>query len=306
MSRHHRSHTALRPSLLALTLAMAWSGHVLAERSDRSLSLRNLDAPRIDWRLAAASEAVTDPVAMAAQHSLDADGRTELAPPLSVAQVRGLGLPSGGDVGSEVPTASADLIPVAAPSSSRWKNSASRTIQHITGSLKGWWTVMQDRLLPGGSPSTNAEIGQMAEATRSRHQSANAQLTDYAVEGGFRASAGLVRTDADSWWRSRQDRATLGASYDRLQAAGLLSGASSSLPDSGGSYPYLGAGYSSRLIYKGSPSLLRVNADLGVMSMNSTTSARAGDALSGDRSLDDVMRDMRLRPKIKVSVGYSF
>lgn len=135
-------------------------------------------------------------------------------------------------------------------------------------------------------------------------------LSDYYVEGGFRATAGLLRGDAgQAWWGSGGNGGGLNISLQRLDSLGLLNavGMPGANPDAQ-TTPYLGAGYTNNLTINGTPSAWRFNADLGVVSANASTSTvnRLGQVLQGDRSLDDLVHEMRLRPMVKVSVGYSF
>jgi len=133
-------------------------------------------------------------------------------------------------------------------------------------------------------------------------------LSDYYVEGGFRATAGVLRGDtAQAWWGSGGNGGGLNISMQRLDSLGLMSsiGLTSNLQDAQ-TTPYLGAGYSNSLTINGTPSAWRFNADLGVISVNSSNINRLSQVLQGDRSLDGLVHDMGLRPVVKVSVGYSF
>jgi hypothetical protein len=188
------------------------------------------------------------------------------------------------------------------------------TLQQIGSSLRGLWASMQSRFRltavytpPGNSTSLAGAAEPSPEGGLIRIRSGLQALPDYAVEGGFRATAGLVRTEGDNWWTTHNDRYSSN-SYQRLNASGVLSG--NNLITSETSYrtvrPYLGAGYSSRLVYKGSPSLWRFNADLGLLSVSDPSTTRLSQAIQPDRTVDDVLRDIRLRPTVKVSLGYSF
>jgi hypothetical protein len=129
-------------------------------------------------------------------------------------------------------------------------------------------------------------------------------LSDYYIEGGFRATAGLLRGETgQAWWSSGDNGGGLNLSLQHVDSLGLL-GAPSNQSSADGSgqqtMPYLGAGYTSRLSFNGAPSSWRINADLGFVSINSS---KAGQS---DKSLDELVHEMRLRPIVKVSVGYSF
>jgi hypothetical protein len=135
-------------------------------------------------------------------------------------------------------------------------------------------------------------------------------LSDYYVEGGFRATAGLLRGDTgQAWWGSGDNGGGLNLSLQRLDTLSLPdSPAMRTSSDTAGqqTMPYLGAGYSSRLVAKGVPSAWRFNADLGIITINSNNIGRISQVIQGEKNLDALVRDLRLRPVIKVSVGYSF
>jgi hypothetical protein len=127
-------------------------------------------------------------------------------------------------------------------------------------------------------------------------------LSDYYLEGGFRATAGVLRGDTgQSWWASEGHGGGLNLSLQRLDNLNL---ASVNTSQDQQTTPYLGAGYSNSLTLNGTPSAWRFNADLGLVSIN--TNNHVGQVVQGDRTLDELVREMRLRPVVKVSVGYSF
>jgi hypothetical protein len=134
-------------------------------------------------------------------------------------------------------------------------------------------------------------------------------LSDYYVAGGFRATAGLLRGETgQAWWGSGDNGGGLNLSLQRLDTLSLMGNpASRASADTGQqTMPYLGAGYSSRLMAKGAPSAWRFNADLGLITVNSSNINRITQVLAGDKGLEELAHDLRLRPVIKVSVGYSF
>lgn len=136
-------------------------------------------------------------------------------------------------------------------------------------------------------------------------------LSDYYVEGGFRATAGLLRGETgQAWWSSGDTGGGLNLSLQRLDGLGLLGSPNNSpSSDTNGqqTMPYVGAGYSSQLNFKGSgASPWRFNADLGLITINSSNINRISQVFQGEKNLDELVRDLRLRPVIKVSVGYSF
>jgi hypothetical protein len=128
-------------------------------------------------------------------------------------------------------------------------------------------------------------------------------LSDYYVEGGFRATAGVLRGDTgQAWWSDGDTGGGLNLSVQRLDTLGL--------PGQGNqdqqTMPYVGAGFSSGVGIWGLSNAWRFNADLGLVGMRNGALDNTSRALQGDRSLDELVRDLRLRPLVKLSVGYSF
>jgi hypothetical protein len=133
-------------------------------------------------------------------------------------------------------------------------------------------------------------------------------LSDYYISGGFRATAGLVQGEVgQAWWAGgdASDGNSLNLSLQRIDRLNLVTSTSQSdlKPKT---TPYLGAGYSTRLTTRNIPSVWRFNADLGLITINSNNIERITQVLQGDRPLEALIRDLRLRPVIKVSVAYSF
>lgn len=135
-------------------------------------------------------------------------------------------------------------------------------------------------------------------------------LSDYYVEGGFRATAGFLRGETgQAWWSSGDNGGGLNLSLQRLDSLGMLGSldarARANAQD-GGTSTYVGAGYSTRLNTRKSHSPWRFNADLGLITINSNNIGRITQVLQGDRNIEDIARDLRLRTIVKVSVGYAF
>ncbi len=135
-------------------------------------------------------------------------------------------------------------------------------------------------------------------------------LSDYYFAGGFRATAGLVRGEtSQAWWSSGEHGGGLSLSLQKLDSLGLLGNMDAQARANaldGTTNTYVGAGYSTRLNTRSSFSPWRFNADLGLITINSNNIGRITQVLQGDRRLEDIARDLRLRPLIKVSVGYAF
>jgi hypothetical protein len=127
-------------------------------------------------------------------------------------------------------------------------------------------------------------------------------LSDYYLDGGFRATAGLLSGDTSQpWWAGGISGGGLNLSLQRLSPSGTTTADSSKQTSS-----YIGAGYSTRLNSQGLISPWRFNADLGLISINSNNINRITDILQGDRNFGDIVRDLRFRPVVKVSVRYAF
>lgn len=132
-------------------------------------------------------------------------------------------------------------------------------------------------------------------------------LSDYYIDGGFRATAGMIRGDAvQSWWDGGGGGLNISLQrLDSMNIPGTASGIGLSTLGSS-SVPYIGAGYTTRINTAAIPSSWRFNADLGLISINSNNIGRISRALTGDQSVDSLIRELRFRPLIKFSVGYSF
>ncbi|MGH6647417.1 hypothetical protein [Aquabacterium sp.] len=135
-------------------------------------------------------------------------------------------------------------------------------------------------------------------------------LSDYYFSGGFRATVGLVRGSVtQSTWSDGSDD-TIGSglnlSLQRVDNLGLNDPRNQSFDGENRTLPYVGAGYAASLGAPGSESMWRFNADLGIISVNSNNIGRISRALQGEAGLDEIVRDLRLRPVVKVSVRYAF
>lgn len=133
-------------------------------------------------------------------------------------------------------------------------------------------------------------------------------LSDYYFAGGFRATAGLVRGFSNMpWWPSEQQGATgLNLSMQRLDVLSHPGYDGAATDDHNRTSPYLGAGYSTRLSGLRADSAWRFNADLGLITINSNNIDRLSRALQGDAGVETIIRELRLRPVVKVSVNYAF
>lgn len=131
-------------------------------------------------------------------------------------------------------------------------------------------------------------------------------LADHYVEGGFRATVGLVSGEAgQAWWSSGDHGGGMNLSLQQLDTLGSPLGLRrrNLLPQA---QAYVGAGYSTRTESIGQASTWRFNADFGLLNTDPDSTDRFTGLLLGDRSVSDLVRGLRMRPVVKVSVGYAF
>jgi hypothetical protein len=121
------------------------------------------------------------------------------------------------------------------------------------------------------------------------------------VSGGFRATSGLLLSSSGaslSMATVPRPGWSLSITQQSLSSAGFVDPNA----DSGHAVPYLGVGYTG-LSLKGGWGF---TADVGLMALSPGSGLRLGRVMSGNQSLDDVLRDMRLTPVLQLGVSYSF
>ena len=133
-------------------------------------------------------------------------------------------------------------------------------------------------------------------------------LSDYYFSGGFRATAGLVRGPANlPWWpTSGQATSGLDLSLDGIDVSALPTSGTTTNDELSRTSAYIGAGYSTRLNHAKAYGAWHFNADLGLISLNSGNIGRFTRVLQGEQGVDELLRELRLRPVLKVSVDYAF
>ena len=117
---------------------------------------------------------------------------------------------------------------------------------------------------------------------------------------------GLVSGEAgQAWWSGDSQDGGLNLSLQQLDTLGAPMGLRrrNVLPQA---QAYLGAGYSTRAAALGQAPNWRFNADFGLLNTDPDSTDRLRGVLLGDRSVGDVVRGLRLRPVVKVSLGYAF
>jgi hypothetical protein len=120
--------------------------------------------------------------------------------------------------------------------------------------------------------------------------------------GGFRATSGVLLGNASAALAAQPIGGGLlnvGRRHTNVPAG--LPGAEP-VPENNATTPYAGVGYSG-LSAKG---VWGFSADLGLMAVGSYSTVRLGRSVQGGQSLDDQVRDLRLRPFLQLGVSYSF
>jgi len=134
-------------------------------------------------------------------------------------------------------------------------------------------------------------------------------LTDYHLGSGFKATVGLVRGATNLPWWETPDSSMRGSAGLSVQRMDVLS--NEGLPtylgtDPNRTVPYIGAAYSGRFTESDGINAWRFQADLGLISLNSSNAAHMGRVLSGEQGLDELIRELRLRPVVKFTINYKF
>lgn len=129
-------------------------------------------------------------------------------------------------------------------------------------------------------------------------------LSDYHLDGGFRATAGLLRGHVEqAWWTGGAQSPGLNLSLQRLD---LLR-----LPDhhqgSDRTMAYIGAGYSTSLGDTSDGALpSHFNADIGLTAAGQRDPQRPGVSATDGLGGNPLAGKLQWRPLIKVSVDYAF
>ena len=129
-------------------------------------------------------------------------------------------------------------------------------------------------------------------------------LTDYHLERGFRATAGLLRGHTEqAWWTGSTQGGGVNVSLQRLDSLRL--------PDhhrgTTRTMAYIGAGYSATLDdIQGDASPSHFNADIGLTAAGQRDPQRLGISATDGLGGNPLAGKVQWRPLVKVSVDYSF
>jgi len=123
--------------------------------------------------------------------------------------------------------------------------------------------------------------------------------------GGFRATSGLlVGARSTSLLSTLPTAGLTGRAFSFGRSIGGLGlvGTDVAAQSDPATVPYFGVGYTG-LSGRGGWGF---SADIGLMALSPGSAVKLGRVLSGNQSLDDVLREMRLSPLVQVGVSYSF
>lgn len=178
------------------------------------------------------------------------------------------------------------------------------------------WPRWQGRLNIGAGASsyglrTNLQNSEAAHDFRVSALSQMSLMGDYyftgslvgrGVAGGLRATSGLVVGPRHALLASTALPVRTGSAFSLSRLMGSAVSNPLEGPPDINTVPYLGVGYTGVALKGG----FSFSADLGLAAMNAGSGMRLGRVLSGSQGLDDLVRDLQLRPVIQVGVSYSF
>jgi hypothetical protein len=145
------------------------------------------------------------------------------------------------------------------------------------------WLRWGARLQVSSDPLTSIDLPASAMLSRAH---AVQLLGDYYIDRPRLGQAGGLRLTSGLWFMSRRDGLPLGTPWARAALE---------------SWPYLGVGYSAASPRGG----WGLHADLG-LAVRGAGGLKLDRLLGGGQSLDDALRELRLRPMVQVGASYSF
>lgn len=134
-------------------------------------------------------------------------------------------------------------------------------------------------------------------------------LSDYALGNGFQATIGLVRGATNLPWWQTPGTSMNNSSGLSIQQMDVLShdGLPTLLSNQADrTVPYMGAGYSGYVANARGIPTWRIQADLGIVSLNASNTGHLGRVVTGQQGFDELLRELRLRPVVKFSMNYKF
>jgi hypothetical protein len=118
---------------------------------------------------------------------------------------------------------------------------------------------------------------------------------------GFRATSGVFLGSRASALLGAPARPLAGRSFSVEQRHLGIWGIGTPESTDPAAMPYLGVGYTGL-----AKSGWGFSADFGLVALNPGSAVKLGRVFSGNQSLDDTLREMRLSPLVRLGVSYSF
>lgn len=178
------------------------------------------------------------------------------------------------------------------------------------GSSQGLWAGWQGRLslgtasAPSWRPGADNLVPGFGSASLMGDYYFSRWLTGPQGFGGFRATSGVIfgrRSLLGAGRPGVADGSALSIGTHFVGGAAIMPFGSEAAADRA-TLPYFGFGYTALSLRYG----WSFSADLGLVAQGAGGVARLGRGLSGNQSLDDAVRDMRMRPLFQLGVSYSF
>ena len=178
------------------------------------------------------------------------------------------------------------------------------------GAGQGLWSPWQGRVslgttsAPSGRPGADNLVPGLGSVSVMGDYYFGRWLTGPQGLGGFRATSGVVFGRRPLLGTGRADLAdgrALSIGTQPVGGADVMPFGSEVAADRA-TLPYFGFGYTALSLRYG----WSFSADLGLIARDTGGVARLGRGLSGNQSLDDAVRDLRMRPLFQLGVSYSF
>lgn len=177
------------------------------------------------------------------------------------------------------------------------------------GSGQGLWARWQGRLSLGATsapwrPGADNLVPGLSSASLMGDYYFSRWLGGPQGLGGFRATSGVIfgrRSLPGTGLPGLADGNALSIGTHSVGGAAIMPFGSEAATDRA-TLPYFGFGYTALSLRNG----WSFSADLGLVAQGAGGVARLGRGLSGNQSLDDAVRDLRMRPLFQLGMSYSF